>query len=99
MKRITLLCAGGFSTSMLVTRMEEAAQGKGLEVIIRAASESRFVEYENETDILLLGPQVGFLAEDFKKKYTGKGMKVAVIDSLDYGMMNGEKVLKDALDM
>ena len=99
MKQITLICAGGFSTSMLVASMEEAAKNQGLEVVVRAASESRFVEYENETDILLLGPQVGFLVDDFKAKYAGKAMKVAVIDSMDYGMMNGEKVLKDALTM
>jgi len=99
MKKITLVCAGGFSTSMLVVNMEEAAQNQGLEVTIRAASETRFTEYENETDILLLGPQVGFLVDDFKAKYAAKGMKIAIIDSMDYGMMNGEKVLKDALNM
>lgn len=99
MKKITLICAGGFSTSMLVSNMEDAARAKGIEAEIRATAESKFAEFENDTDVLLLGPQVGYLLDDFKGKYAEKGMKVAVIDSIDYGMMNGEKVLNDALNM
>jgi PTS system cellobiose-specific IIB component len=99
MKNITLICAGGFSTSMLVSNMEEAAKDKGVDVIIMAIAESKFVEYENDTDILLLGPQVGYLLEEIKERYVSKKMKIAVIDSIDYGMMNGEKVLNDALNM
>lgn len=99
MKKITLICAGGFSTSMLVSNMEDAAKAKGIEAEIRATAESKFAEFENDTDVLLLGPQVGYLLDDFKRKYVEKEMKVAVIDSIDYGMMNGEKVLNDALNM
>ena len=99
MKKITLICAGGFSTSMLVSNMQEAAKTKGIEVEIRATAESKFAEYENDTDVLLLGPQVGYLLDEFKEKYALKEMRIAVIDSMDYGMMNGEKVLADALDM
>lgn len=97
MKQITLVCAGGFSTSLLVTRMEAAAKAKGVEVVIRATAESKFKAFESETDVLLLGPQVSFLADEFKAKY--KDIKVGVIDSIDYGMMNGEKVLENALNM
>lgn len=99
MKKITLICAGGFSTSMLVSSMEEVAKTKGIEATIRAAAEAKFNEYENDTDVLLLGPQVGYLVDEFKAKYASQGMKIAVIDSMDYGMMNGEKILNDALQM
>lgn len=97
MKRITLVCGAGMSTSLLVTKMQAAATKLGEEVTIRAIAESKFKEYENDTDVLLLGPQVGYLAKKFKEAYEPKGLKVAVIDSIDYGMMNGEKVLKKAL--
>ena len=33
---ILLVCAAGMSTSLLVTRMEDAAKGKGLSVHIEA---------------------------------------------------------------
>lgn len=99
MKKITLICAGGMSTSLLVTKMNAAAAKLGEEVEIRAVAESKFVDYENDTNVLLLGPQVGFLLKKYKEKYEPAGMAVAVINSVDYGMMNGEKVLKTALDM
>ncbi|OOM77228.1 lichenan-specific phosphotransferase enzyme IIB component [Clostridium puniceum] len=99
MKKITLICAGGFSTSMLVSKMEEEAKNKEIEVEIRATAESKFWEYENDTDVLLLGPQVGYLLDKFKKKYSEKEIKISIIDSVDYGMMNGKKVLNDAVNM
>lgn len=49
--------------------------------------------------MLLIGPQVGYLEDDFKAKYEPKGIKVSVINTMDYGMMNGEKVLGDALKL
>jgi PTS system cellobiose-specific IIB component len=42
----------------------------------------------------MLGPQVRYLEDNFKKKLD---IPVEVIDMQDYGMMNGEKVLKEAL--
>jgi PTS system cellobiose-specific IIB component len=98
MKKITLICAAGMSTSLLVTKMKAAAEKLGQEVEIRAIAESKFKDYENDTDVLLLGPQVGFLLKKFKEKYE-PGIPVAVINSIDYGMMNGEKVLKTALGL
>ncbi len=83
----------------MVTKMKEAAKKLGEEVEIRTTSESKFKQYENDTDILLLGPQVGFLLNKYKQTYEPKGIKVEVIDSIDYGMMNGEKVLKNALGL
>lgn len=100
MIRITLICAGGMSTSMLVARMQKAAKDKGVEAEIRAIAESKFKkEYSDKTDVLLLGPQVGYMIDEFKSEYVPKGIKVDVIDSIDYGMMNGEKVLNIALNM
>lgn len=97
MKRITLICAAGMSTSLLVTKMEQVAKKNNLPVAIKAMSQASFPGHEKETDILLLGPQVSFLYEDFKNEYEPKGIIVKVIDSADYGMMNGAKVLKAAL--
>lgn len=95
MVHITLVCSAGMSTSMLVTKMKGAAAARGLDVDIRAMAETAFEKYDGQTDVLLLGPQIGFLEEEFKSKY--EHLKVAVIDIADYGMMNGEKVLETAL--
>lgn len=99
MVNITLVCSGGFSTSMLVSKMQEAAKAKGVEADIRAMAEAAFEKYEGQTDVLLLGPQIGFLEDEFKSKYADTGMKVAVISMADYGMMNGENTLNAALEL
>lgn len=97
MVNITLICAGGFSTSMLMNKMKEAAAKKGVDVEIRAMAESNFEKFDGPTDVLLLGPQVGHLLDQYQNK--SENMKVSVIDMMDYGMMHGEKVLEDALSL
>lgn len=99
MLRITLICAAGMSTSMLVKKMKETAKKKGVETEIIAVPENKFGEYADKTDVLLLGPQVGYMLNRFKETYEPKGIAVDVINSIDYGMMNGEKVLKVAFKM
>ncbi|MGT2667108.1 PTS sugar transporter subunit IIB [Streptococcus rifensis] len=99
MVNITLVCAGGMSTSMLMQKMKEAAKDKGVEIDIRAMSESAFPNFEGKTDVLLLGPQVSYLLEEFEERYGNREMEISVIDMMDYGMMNGTKVLEDALNL
>ncbi|MBJ6745603.1 PTS sugar transporter subunit IIB [Streptococcus sp. 121] len=98
MKNIMLACNAGMSTSMLVTKMQKAAEDKGIEASIWAVPVS---EADNEVqdkaiDVILLGPQVKFLLNDFKDKFE-PNIKVDAINMMDYGVMNGEKVLDAAL--
>lgn len=97
MKNIMLVCSAGMSTSLLVTKMEKAAEEKGEEVNIFAVSEAEANNHFNEIDILLLGPQVRFLKAKLEKQLESYNVPVSVIDSVDYGMVNGEKVLESAL--
>ena len=99
MTRITLVCNAGMSTSLLVSKMNIAAAKSGADVKIRAIAENDFDKYADDTDILLLGPQVGYTLKKMKAKYEPKGIKVSVINSVDYGMMNGQKVLEMALNL
>ncbi|MDF2678457.1 MAG: phosphotransferase system cellobiose-specific component [Bacillota bacterium] len=99
MKRITLVCGAGMSTSLLVTKMETAAIKLGVEAKIIAVAEADLKNHINNTDILLLGPQVRFLLNKYKTAYEPKGIIIDVINSIDYGMMNGEKVLNCALNL
>ncbi len=95
--RITLICNLGMSTSMLVDRIKEAAKAKGLSVDVDALPFDKAGDRFDSTDILLLGPQVRYLMSKFKKDYAGK---IAVIDTInftDYALINGEKILNDAL--
>ncbi len=99
MKYITLVCAAGMSTSLLVSKMKAVAEKEGIDAKIVAMSEASFDSYTEKTDVLLLGPQVSYLLEKMKKENEPKGIKVALIDPLSYGMMDGKKVLDTALAM
>lgn len=97
-KVIMLVCSAGMSTSMLVTKMQDAAKTKNLDSEIFAVSASDADNHikNKKIDILLLGPQVRFMEKQFKEKLTPLGIPVAVIKMSDYGMMNGANVLTDA---
>lgn len=98
---IMLVCSAGMSTSLLVTKMDKAAAARGIEAEIFAVSASEadnHIESKN-VDVMLLGPQVRFMKAQFEKKLAGKDIPLEVINMQDYGMMNGEKVLDQALNL
>lgn len=93
-KKILLACSGGFSTSMLVSKMQEAAKKEGLDIEVLAVGEDNISDHL-DSDVLLLGPQIGHKLDDLNAEL---GFPVFVIDMMDYGTMNGEKVLKETLE-
>lgn len=99
MDKILLCCAAGMSTSMLVQRMVKAAQAKNLAVEIKAVSIDEFNDAIAEFDCCLLGPQIKYKLAEFKTIADAQHKPVAVINTIDYGMMNGEKILNNALAM
>lgn len=101
MKTIMLVCAAGMSTSLLVTKMEKAAEARGVEAKIFAlsASEADPEIEKGEINVILLGPQVRFMLKQFEEKAAKINVPVEVINMQDYGMMNGEKVFATALKL
>lgn len=97
MKDIMLVCCAGMSTSLLVTKMEKAAIEDGIEVRIFAVSEMEAPKHFDKIGVLMLGPQVRYLKGKLKKELEPKGVPVEVINSRDYGTMNGKAVLDAAL--
>lgn len=97
MKKMMLVCSAGMSTSLLVTKMEKAAAQMEEDIQIIALAEAEASNHLDEVDIVLLGPQVRFLKGKLEKMLAGKSVPVQVIDSVDYGTLNGEAVLNKAL--
>lgn len=97
-KTILLVCSAGMSTSLLVTKMQKAAEAKELDrkIFAISASEIDRVLAGEEINVLLLGPQVRFMEKQMKEKLSDKNVPCEVINMTDYGMMNGEKVLAQA---
>jgi len=98
MKKILLVCAAGMSTSLLVNRMKDAAKEKGMEIEIFALPVTECSSVIEEVDVVLLGPQVRFQKAQVDALVKGR-IPVEVIDMRAYGMMNGEVVLENALEL
>ena len=99
MKKILLCCSAGMSTSLMVNKIQKAAVNKGIEVEIWAEPMDKASSEVPKADVVLLGPQIKFALPEIKKITDQAGNKIGVIDMMDYGMMNGEKVLNMALEL
>ncbi|EIA20180.1 PTS sugar transporter subunit IIB [Listeria fleischmannii] len=98
MKNIVLICAAGMSTSLLVTKMEKAAEAKGDDAKIAAYSIAEVNDVVKDADVVLLGPQVRYQEKTVKDAVAGR-IPVDVIDMLAYGKMDGETVYAQALKL
>ena len=89
------------STSMLASNMQSVANAHNLPIKVAAFSHNKLEEIiEKDTpDCILLGPQVKYMYEETVEQFGNTGIPIAVIDQADYGMMNGEKVLKSAIKL
>lgn len=96
MRKILLACCAGMSTSLLVTRMQESAKKRNIDVEISAMPVGEAETVLQNWDIVMLGPQVRHQLKRTEEKAGGK-LPVCVIDMRDYGLMNGDKVLDAAI--
>lgn len=92
---IMLACNAGMSTSLVVSKMEEAAKAQGKDYKIWAVEQSQIEDELGNFDVLLLGPQIVYLERRIKK-IVGDAAPVAVIDPAAYGSCNGAAVLAQA---
>ncbi|EPN1185513.1 PTS sugar transporter subunit IIB [Listeria innocua] len=99
MKNIMLVCSAGMSTSLLVKKMTEAIENNHVDATVIAVAEADFDKYKCNVDVVLLAPQVRFLEKNLKRVLDPLGIPVSIINGIDYGTMDGEKVLNDALAM
>ena len=96
MKRILLVCNAGMSTSLLVTKIQDAAKERDIDVEIWAVPTSEANHNFDKADVCLLGPQVRFMKGLYQKQTV---IPVDVIDMVAYGKMDGVAVLEHALEL
>src|SRR5690625_1647715 len=99
MKNILLACSSGMSTSLLVSKMKEAAEAKGMEVNIWAVAQDKAGSELEKADVLLIGPQMRFMKTKYEEAAEKVGVPVDVIDPVAYGRVDGKAVLEKALEL
>jgi len=97
MNKIILCCMAGMSTSMLVTKMKQAAVEANIDCEINAVSADQVKANLKGTTAVLLGPQIRHKLPEIKKICDEESVPCDLINMMDYGAMNGKKVLDFAL--
>lgn len=96
MINIGMFCFAGMSTSVLVKRMQEYAAERKLECAIDAYPQSEVADRAPKLDIVLLGPQIKYYQKRIEGICEAHGTKVMVVSNVDFGRMDGGKVLTEA---
>lgn len=97
--KIMLVCSAGMSTSLLVTKMNRVIKEKNLDAEAFAVAEADVKNYIDKADVVLLGPQVRYLLNKMQDTFKDTNVKVGIIETVNYGTMNGEKVLEQAMNL
>jgi PTS system cellobiose-specific IIB component len=99
MVKILLICGGGASSGFLVNAMIKAAKKQGIEVDIKARSETQLSSLVMNSDVILGAPHMRAQEAKFKEICGHHHKPYAFVDPMDYATMEGEKVLNFALEI
>ena len=91
MRKIVLVCNMGMSTSLLMNAMRETAEAEGYDCTINAYGVQKAAKEIEEADIVLVGPQIAYELPELRKQF--QDQTFFEVDSTDYGLMKGKKVL------
>lgn len=91
--KILLICNGGMSSSMLMSKMKDAAVRSGKEVMIEAVPNTGLEDQAGRFDVCLVGPQIIYAIESIRQTL---GIPVASVETRTYAMADGERALEQA---
>lgn len=98
MKKILLACNDGMSTGYLTNKMNDYIKAQDMEYEVRAIPETTIDREWEDCDCILLGPQVGYMKSEIQKRINN-ARPVDVINPIDYGRINAEAVVKQAIKL
>jgi len=93
--KVLMFCAMGASSSLLAAKTEEAAKAKGVDLEMTLLSAAEVAVYDfaaRPVDVVLIAPQVRFKKRSITAAAEPLGIPVQDIESVTYGMMDGEKL-------
>lgn len=93
---ILLCCGGGFSTSLVVSKMQEEALKQQKEYTIWATNVDAVSDHVANVDVILLGPHMKFMLNKIQELAKTYHVPVDMIAQQDYGRCNGPAVLAQA---
>lgn len=94
--RILLCCNAGMSSSILVKKIKEAADKRGMDIIIKAVANSSIKDEVGNWDVCLVGPQLVYAVSTIKSQLN---IPVASVEPRTYALADGDAALDFALGL
>ena len=95
MKKLNVLkvCGSGASSGFMATNMRRAAVARGVEMDIKARSESEIENYVDEIDALMVGPHLAYILDEVEEYIGDNDVKVILMKPEYYSTLDGDKAL------
>ncbi len=90
--KVSVFCAIGMSTSVVVKKIKKEADAEGIELDIAAHSVNDIETYAPGSDMILIGPQIAYRKAEIQTMFPG--IPVEAMPMRDYGTGNGKNILK-----
>ena len=88
---VLLVCGSGASSGFMAANMRKAASKQGLEIDIKARSESEIENY-------MVGPHLAYILDEVDEYTHGTNVKVILMKADYYSTLNGEKAIAHLME-
>ena len=90
---VLLVCGSGASSGFMATNMRRAAVARGVEMDIKARSESEIENYVDEIAALMGGPHLAYILDEVEEYIGDNDVKVILMKPEYYSTLDGDKAL------
>ena len=90
---VLLVCGSGASSGFMATNIRRAAVARGVEIDIKARSESEIENYVDEIDALMVGPHLAYILDEVEEYIGDNDVKVILMKPEYYSTLDGDKAL------
>lgn len=97
MKKLLLCCLFGNTANSLAKRMQKIANERGYQLIVSAVGLNNFASVAPAYDCFLVAPHIQYKLDELRTT-VGESRSIAIIESLPYAGLDGEKVLALAME-
>ena len=95
---VLLVCGSGASSDFMAANMRKAASAQGLDISIKARSESEIENYIDEIDALMVGPHLAYILDEVEDYIGDNDVKVILMKGEYYSTLNGEKAIEHLME-
>ena len=90
---VLLVCGSGASSGFMATNMRRAAVARGVDMDIKARSESEIENYVDEIDALMVGLHLAYILDEVEEYIGDNDVKVILMKPEYYSTLDGNKAL------